>query len=348
MKQFFLWVFCLLCTTLAAQSDKIENQINDLVANGSVEGLVAGVVEDDQISWIYAAGQSGPDKPFSESTLTRIASIVKPMTAVAIMQLVEKGKLDLDAPITDYLPEYPQWEQLTTRYLLSHTSGIDAYKNDKEAENMKRYNSLAEAIEIFKDRPLRHTPGEDFTYTTYGYVVLGRIIEAVSGVSYREYIRTHIFVPSEMNNTYIYDSQPEEITSGCYVTNGKGKIREDKVTDLSDRIPGGGMLSTAEDVLNFANAFIDDKLITEESRQLLLTDTGAKTWGNPYGMGWYLYGKNPRLGNTVGHTGSQAGCSAQLFIFPERDAAVVVLANTSQAMGAVSNLAVALFELIDD
>ncbi len=346
---FLIYVF--VATNLAALDQTISatDLLDDLAESGQVAGVVGGVFDDGEITWMHASGASSDNGQMTSETVVRIASIAKPMTAVAVMQLVEKGKIDLDAPLTQILSDYPQWAGITPRQILAHTSGIGAYANKKEASNTVPYETIEDAVGIFSKRSLESVPGEKYAYTTYGYVVLGLLIEKASGMTYGEYMHQNVFTPAGMQHTYVWGEQADrETISELYASNGKGKVRKDKDTDLSDRIPGGGILSTAEDVLLFANAVMDDKLITRASFEELIHDTGAKTFGNPYGMGWYLYGENPRLGNTVGHTGSQAGCSAQFFMFPNTNAAVVVIANTSDAMSAVSGTAVNLFGLIGE
>jgi len=334
---------------IAQDYQSAESALTNVVKEGKTAGVTVGILKDGEIKWTGNSGIRAEEMPMTSNTLLRIASIAKPMTATAVMQLVESGKIDLDASITAYLPAFPQWKDITTRQLLQHTSGISAYANRKEVNNTKHYDTLGDAVQIFSDRDLESVPGEEFSYTTYGYVVLGLLIERASGMTYAEYVRQHIFEKAGMENTFVIgETMDEGRVSSLYSSNGKGKISSDDQTDLSDRIPGGGILSTANDVLLFANAIINNELISEESFKALITNSGAKKEGNPYGMGWYLYGVNPTLGNTIGHTGGQAGCSAQLFVFPEKEAALVVISNTSNAMKAVSGLAVSMFSLIEE
>lgn len=344
-------IYTFIAAGLTAQSQPVsaKDLLDGLAESGQVAGVVGGVMADGEITWMHASGVASDNEPMTNGTVLRIASIAKPMTAVALMQLAEKGKIDLDAPVTEVLSDYPQWSEITPRQLLAHTSGIGAYANKKEASNTAQYASIEDAVNIFSSRDLESAPGETYAYTTYGYVVLGLIIEKASGMTYGEYMHQNVFTPAGMQHTYVWGEQTEsETISELYASNGKGKIRKDKNTDLSDRIPGGGILSTAEDVLLFANAVMGNKLISRASFDELITDTGAKTSDNAYGMGWYLYGENPRLGNTVGHPGAHEGCSAHFFMFPEHDASLVVIANTSNAMSAVSGTAVNLFNLIAD
>jgi CubicO group peptidase (beta-lactamase class C family) len=301
---------------------------------------------------IWATGAGNADKvqqrKFEASTPTRIASVTKPFTSIAVMQLFEQELVDLDAPIQTYIPDYPVYQEgaVTIRHLLTHTSGIDDYRNDKERENRIEYASLSDAISIFRDRPLKFEPGSEFYYTTYGYVLLGYIIERVSGMSYSAYLEEHIWNKAGMTQTGIertYIQLPGK--SQIYHRQDNGKIKSAEATNLSDRIPGGGIYSTIPDLLRFGDAIINNTLLREATFKLMTESPGLKSEGNGYGFGWYLYGKNPVYGDVIGHTGGQTGCSAMFMLLPEERTTIAVLSNTSGAMREVSNIAVQLFDI---
>lgn len=334
-----------------AQTTDAKNRADALVINSiqneACVGLAAGISKNGQIIWQKADGYSDDKSKitFTSKTLTRIASITKPMTAVAILHLYERGKIDLDAPIQTYLTDYPLYDgvAITTRQLLSHSSGIDDYKSGKERENTKHYPGMSAAVDIFKDRKLVANPGTEFHYTSYGYTVLGLLIEKISGRSYETYLKEYIWSPAGMNNTYVESAMNTyENKSLLYHKNSKGKIKEADPTDLSDRIPGGGVISTLEDLLKFGDALLNQSLISESSMQMMWTDTGLKSGGNLYGLGWYLYGVNPDLGAVYGHTGGQTGSSAFLMVIPEQKTSLAVISNTSGALQDVSNIIVNL------
>lgn len=285
-----------------------------------------------------------------EGDCAGIASIAKPMTAIGIMQLVEKEKVDLDAPLQTYLSDFPEKKEgtITLRQLLQHASGIPAYAKMKEQENTQDYPDLKAAMDIFQNRELLSKPGAEFNYTSYGYVVLGRVIEEVSGMSYEAYMQKNIWDPAGMSQTGIevYQSDHPEKTS-IYHRKKAGKIKLAQETNLSDRIPGGGLYATVEDLLRFGEAVLNNKLISETSLQAMMQDSGLKKEENAYGLGWYLYGKNPKYGEVIGHTGGQTGCSAMFMLMPEVKTVIVSLSNTSGAMQRVSNVAVGFFPLAE-
>ena len=334
----------------AGAQEKARQLVDGHVANKDLMGIAAGSSVQGKTAWAYAAGFADEDaaRAFEVGTLTRIASVAKPMTAIAVMQLVEQGKVDLDAPIQTYLPEFPVKAEgtITVRQLLQHTSGTGAYLTTKERENTTYYPTLSDALGIFQDRKSIAAPGTAFNYTTYGYVVLGAMIEAVSGMTYPQYMQANIWGPAGMLNTGIEvlaKRSPRNAT--LYHANGKGKLTRSTPTDLSDRIPGGGLASDLADMLRFGEAVLNGTLIKPATLELMLKDPGVKAEGNGYGLGWYLYGADPVHGPTYGHNGAQTGCSAFLMLRPQDSTVVVVLSNTSGAMPAVTDITIKLFDI---
>lgn len=311
----------------------MQQEISMLVENREVVGIAAGVSVDGKGEWKGSAGALCQEKAdaFSDSTITRIASISKPMTAVAIMQLVESNKLDLDAPVQQYLPEYPQKQkgQVTVRQLLNHTSGLSQYQDKSEVENRIHNSSLKEAMMIFQDRPLLFEPGSNYFYTSYGYVVLGRVIEEVSAMSYEEYMRKNIWEKSGMKNTGVEEVDVEYDHKACLYSAGKRKPKPARQNDLSNRVPGGGVYSTVDDLLKFGKALLTGKLIQQESFEQMLEQPDIEFDGNAYGLGWYFYAPKPADYRVIGHGGGQTGCTSQLMIVPASGTVVVVLSNTS-------------------
>jgi CubicO group peptidase (beta-lactamase class C family) len=285
---------------------------------------------------------------FASTTRSRLASITKSMTAIAIMQLYESKKLELDEPIQTYIPEFPLKVEgtMTIRHLLQHSSGLDGYQSDQERENKINYGSLAEAVAIFQDRDLISIPGQEFHYSTYGYVLLGLVIEKISGLTYTEYLQKNIWDKAAMTETGIEQTgESAKNKSEIYHRNSRGKIKKADVTNLSDRVPGGAVYSSVSDVLKFGNAILANTLIKAETFQMMVELPDLKYDGNAYGFGWYLYGENPKYGKVVGHNGAQTGASTFLMLLPAEKTVIVVLSNTSGAMQEVTNITISLFDI---
>ena len=262
-----------------------------------------------------------------------MASIAKSMTALAVMQLVEQQLINLDAPIQTYIADYPKQPktQITTRQLLSHTSGIDGYKNGKEAQTVINYPRLSDVLELFKNRALLFEPGTHYSYTTYGYTVLGIIIEKVSGLTYEAYMQQNIWDKADMSQTGVVTfGSTLDNASSLYSRNSKGKIKEGKENNLSNRIPGGGLYTTVGDMLKFGNAVINNTFVKAQTLSLMSQHHSLEKEKNGYGFGWFLYNPKPNEGFIIGHSGGQTGCSSQLLIIPEKGIVSIVLANTSR------------------
>ena len=322
-------------------ADKV---LQNVITKELAVGASAGYAINGKVVWASANGFANKEAniPFALDTKVRMASIAKPMTALAIMQLVELGKIDLDVPIQTYIPDYPKQEntQITTRHLLSHTSGIPAYKDVKEANTTEAYASLDDALVVFKDRNLLFEPGSRFSYTTYGYVVLGVLIERISGMPYETYMQKHIWDKAGMSNTGVdtFGVVLENESQLYSRKGGKKKPKLVKENNLSNRIPGGGLFTTVRDMLKFGNAVLQHQLVSKETLELMIKHHSLEKENNSYGFGWFLYGQKPNEGTVIGHTGAQRGCSSFLLMVPEKKAVAIVLANTSRVeVGATTN-----------
>jgi CubicO group peptidase (beta-lactamase class C family) len=266
--------------------------------------------------------------PAKTATVYRLASVSKPITAVAVMQLVERGKIDLDAPVQKYCPAFPekQWP-VTTRQVLAQLSGIRHYKSDEEFNSTRYYGTIAEGLSMFKDDPLLHEPGAKYTYSTFGYTLLGCEVEGASGAKFADYVRENVFAPAGMERTRV-DSVADIIPNRAqgYRRTKDGELKNSPLADNSYKVPGGGFISTAEDLAKFAAAVETYKLLKRETTEQMFTiqksGDGKET---RYGLGW-IVGTHAGT-RAVSHSGAQQRVSTILHMLPERGMAVTVLAN---------------------
>ena len=342
MQKSFLFLFVFLISFNVGFSQnkiyKADSLFTKITADNISAGAVAGYAVNGKTIWKSATGFANQKNNvlFKENTLTRIASITKAFTAVAVMQLVEQNLINVDDPIQKYVPEFPKKKKgtITVRHLLEHSSGITGYKNNRERESKKEYSKMIDAMDVFKKRKLKFKPGTDYSYTTYGYVVLGVLIEKVSGNSYEEYIQKNIFDKAGMENTKLEKfGVSVKNKSSLYYRDKKGRIKEATVNNLSNRIPAGGYYSTINDLLAFGNAILENKLIKESTLSLMTQNNGLKKEGNPQGFGWFLYGGKSNPSGAIGHSAGQTGVSGQFIIVPKTKTVSVVLANTSGVWG---------------
>jgi CubicO group peptidase (beta-lactamase class C family) len=309
-----------------------DDYLSKYIENKNVPSISAGVLKDGKIQWIGVKGIADieDNDPANIHSLYRIASITKPITAVAVLQLWEKGLIDIDKDVRFYLPDFPEkkWK-LTTRQLLNHTAGIRSYK-DGEFHNKKYYSSVAEAVKVFAYDSLIFEPGTKYEYTSLGYSLLGLIIEKVTKQPFEKYLSKNIFDPAGMKYTML-DKQQEIVPNRVkgYQKNFERKIKNAPLADLSIKSAGGGLLSTVEDILLFAKTLLDGKLIKHSTFNAMIKQTKLNNGSLvDYGLGIALDFKNDSL-KSISHTGGGTGFSTMLLIEPEQKLAVVHLVNIS-------------------
>jgi len=314
---------------------QIETAVSRFMTSTHVPGLSVAVVEDGQYEWASGFGLADLENnaPASEHTLFRLGSISKPLTAVGAMELWQDGKLDLDAPVQKYCPSFPQKSgPITTREVMGHLGGIRHYKGnsqeDAEIGNTKHFDNPIEAgLDFFKNDPLVAAPGSHFHYSTQGYTLVGCAMEGASGAKYVEYMRKSVLGPAGMGQTQV-DNRFAIIPyrTRFYQKTKDGAVENADFLDSSYKIPGGGWLSSAEDMAHFEVAILNDKLLKRSTRDLMWTPLKASDGSkDTYGLGWGV-GDEDGI-KTVGHSGGQQGTSTDFLIAPDQRAGVVVLTN---------------------
>ncbi len=310
---------------------KLDQYLSEYQVNKNVASISAGVLHKGKIIWLGAKGYADLSHhvPATPQTVYRIASISKIITAVAVMQLWEKGKLNLDADARKYIPYFPRkrWK-FTVRQILRHTAGLRSYKPG-EFNSTVFYPTTRDAVDVISSDSLVYKPGTNFIYTTLGYNLLAAIIEYVSGMKFIEYLRKNIFYPAGMTSTYAeYQKEIIPNKASGYDKNKFRKIQNAPMADLSIKFAGGGLVSTSEDILRFANALLDGKLIKYSTLDTMLVKTKLPN-GRMIESGLGFEIKRDSHGNKFfGHYGFGTGFISLLAIYPEDSSAVVDLINT--------------------
>lgn len=265
-----------------------------------------------------------PDTKFN------LASINKMFTAMAIMQLVESGKISLQDKVGQYLTDYPNktvTDSVTIHQLLTHTSGMSSFWEEYDKLAKVKFKTVSDYLPLFVDKELAFVPGNDFLYSNSGYMVLGLIIEKVSGQNYFDFIKEHIYKPAQMLNTDAYELDnaiPNLATGYTMSLEEPGKWKNNIFSNLAKGTPAGGGYSTADDLLSFANALQNTILLSKENTTLC---TSGKV---KYREGMYAYGfeENTINGHRIfGHTGGHDGIACELMIYPDLGYTVVILTN---------------------
>ena len=314
------------CDGACAQSDtaELDRIVTDAMREQHIPAVTVAMARGERLVYSKAFGSADLENsvPATTETLIRTASIAKPITAVAAMALVESGKLDLDAPVQKYCAPFPpkQWP-ITTRELLSHTSGIRHY-NPGEPESTRHFKWLADGFTLFAADPLLFAPGTAFQYSTYGYSVVGCAIEGAAGMRFQDYVAEHVLRPAGMTHTFVDDVLEIVPHRARGYQKVDGQVKNATLMDSSYKIPGGGYVTSAEDLVRFGQALLGNKLL--KAGTLAQMWTATKVSGqSAYGLGFSL----PEGGRFVTHTGGQAGTTTRLLIIPEAHFVLALMAN---------------------
>jgi len=295
------------------------------------------LARNDQVIFAKAYGLANKATNTLNSTDTKfnIGSLNKMFTAVAVAQLAERGKLSFTDTVGKLLPDYPNKDiaaKVTVHQLLTHTSGMGSYNNETYFANLDKMKTVTDLLPLFVNDPLGFEPGTKWQYSNAGYVVLGLIIEKVSGQNYFDYVKEHIFKPAGMVNTdsYEIDKAVPNLAIGytrmsfSEGSDSSGARRQNRRPAKGS--PAGGGYSTVEDLLRFSLALRGHKLLSQKYTEIVMK--GQVDVGGPLGKYGYGFGDREVNGrHVVGHNGGAPGIGASFEIFPELGYTAVVLTN---------------------
>ena len=302
---------------------------------GRIPGLTIAVAVDDEVVWSEGFGLANleANSPATPASRFRIASLSKNLTGTAVALLVEQGRLDLDRPVHEYLPDLPDsWRGMTTRHLVTHTSGITHYISEEDAQDLTFYATTRDALARFTDRPLAHPPGEKETYSSYAYTVVAAVIEAVTERDFLGFIQEALFAPLGMTRT-----GPDLSTAiihgrtGFYEYGPDRQVRPATRLDLSGRWAGSGFLSTAEDLARFGVAHTRPGFLAQSTLEMIAARQPLPGGGfTKEGMGW-----GPREDwdgrSSIWGNGITPGATGGLIVYPSRRLTVALLSNIRHA-----------------
>lgn len=330
---------------------KVSEYMDAMVKAGKFNGSIL-IARDGKVlvSKAYGMANFELDVPNTPQTKFRLGSITKPFTAIAIMILQERGKLSVQDSICKYLAGCPAaWQPITIHHLLSHTSGLA--KHDKAGDYLKTAMmpmTVTQLIDSFKNKSADFKPGEKFDYNNNGYILLGYVIEKVSGQSYELFLRENIFAPLRMTDSG-YDRHDPIIKNRA-----AGYRRDDErvggdlfnayYTDVSQQLSAGGVYSTTEDLLRLDQALYDQSFLSQKTLAAMFTPVIGNYGPAPtYSYGWFV---NQQLGRrAISHPGGVPGFTSILTRFPDDKVLIVLLGNleNSQVIRASSDLGAIIF-----
>ncbi len=348
----------LMITSDTTSTDKIE-KIEKLVATYSKYGDFNGsilVAEAGEIIYKKGFGLANMEWEIANQTDTkfRIASVSKQFTAMLIMQLVAENKLDLHTPIINYLPEYPKpnGEKITLHHLLTHTSGTpNNYASNDQLDRIPDRQKPEDLMAQFAHLQLEFSPGEKFDYSNSGYVILGVIIEKITGKPYKEALQDQIFKPLNMMNTGFDSHRAVLKNRATGYFKSWGEYYNANYIDMSSVYAAGGLYSTVEDLFLWDQALYSEKLLPQKYLDLVFTkhipDPG---YNGHYGYGWELVsksiGKTSEQVQVIVHDGVIDGFCALITRIPSSKSSIILLSNARR--GALNGITRAITGILND
>ena len=291
-------------------------------------GVTVGFVEGGA-TWVKGFGYADVENktPMKAESAYRLASVTKPMTAVAVLQLAEKGKINLDAEVQTYVPYFPKkkWP-VTVRQLLGHLGGIPHYVNADAELHIKTRKTTRESIALFENYDLVAEPGTRYSYSSYGYNLLGAVVESASGQPYGDYMRDNVWRPLGVGDTRMDDPLaliPNRVRGYQLID---GKLANSEFVDISSRFAAGGTRSTVPDLLKFAEGVMQGKLLSKRSYELMFESMQTREGRfTNYSAGWGTNSSGGRF--MVTHSGGQNETRTLLVVFPAKNLAIAGAVN---------------------
>ena len=325
------FVALFVCVALPARADSIDDYVARQMRSLRLPGVALAVVRDGKVETLRTYGKANLelDAPVTRNTVFELGSLTKQFTAAAVMMLVEDRKLALDDTIATHLPEVPEaWRAITVRHLLVHSSGLQEYLSVPGLPDQAHALGQREMTRLFASRITgEFSPGSTWAYSNTGYLLLGDLIERVSGQSYWDFLRARVFGPAGMYATR--SSEPRAVIRDRAAGYGwNGGAFENRPSLSENAYSAGAIASTITDMTRWAMALHSGRLFSKASLAQLwtpLTVTGGPVPPFSYGFGWVVDQEHGR--RVVLHGGGTPGFSSAIRHYPDEGLTVIVLAN---------------------
>ncbi len=330
MARFRCLVSFLLVLTASAwaqtKQESIQAVLQKFIDAKRIVGASVAILPEEGNFVAAAAGFQDREEAVlaTPETIYRLGSISKPVTAVAALVLVQKGKIPLDSDVSKIVSEWPdRHESMTLRHLLTHTSGVRHYTPPKRDIFYEPF-TVEESLGVFKDDDLLFKPGEKVSYSTHAFSLVARIVEVASGETFESYIKAHVSKPSAAQSLGLEDrAVPSPHRSNLYEQAGLGTPKMVlKVENISWKSGGGGMEASAVDLARFGSAVMAQKLVDRPTTEMMFKPQSFGGLETGRGLGWVLGGLGPE------HGGAQQGCRSLLVLDTKSRTAIVIMTNT--------------------
>jgi len=275
-------------------------------------------------------------------TQYRVGSVSKPITAVALMRMVEEGMIELDVPIHNYLPDYPRYStQMTARQLASHMAGVRHYRYDflkfppTDGLSNVLYSDVNEALSQFKDDELLFKPGQGFSYSTHGYTLLSAVMQAAGGKPFEDLVAELVTIPLGLSQTQAEHSLESTTELAGFYTSDGGLYGITPQQNLSNKVAGGGLVSTPTDLVKLGSALMNGKFLEQSTYEEMVAVQpmfdGSKS-PQSYTLGWrhyetsHIIDKDNKV-DVIHHGGVASGANAFMMMVPDHDISIAILTN---------------------
>jgi len=330
--QRLLLVGIIILLSIPFSAQNIDQKIDSLIQSAFKQAGPGGVflvAQKGEPIYKKAFGQANLELEVKVNTnsIFQIGSITKQFTAIAILMLEAQGKLNVNDPISNYIPSYPNGNTITIHHLLTHTSGIKDFTKMKTISDIaQKEMTPKQIVDFFKNEPVDFIPGEKFSYNNSGYVILGYIIELTSGETYEDFINKNIFEKLGMTNS-LYASDRKVIKNRAYGYHKKSSGYVNKtVINFSVPFSSGSLMSTLDDLLKWQNALNKSLLLNSKQQTKAFTNHKLNNGQQiDYGYGWHLENSNGIV--TREHGGSIFGFKSMAVYIPSEDIYVVGFSN---------------------
>ncbi len=315
----------------ATQVDVVEPFAEALIEAGGLPSLSVAILRDGEIAYARAWGWADVEAqtPATVDTRYRCASVSKVITATALARLVQTGRLDLDAPITTYVPSWEAEPVITARQLSGHLAGVAHYQAGDRMEPSRHFNTMDESLGVFRNSPRAGAPGAQFHYSTHGFTLLSAAMEGAAGKPFPDVLADEVFQPLGMTSSGPdMRTQPQPNMSALYNQSG---LEAQLITDPEDpsyKWAGGGLTSTPSDLVRmgwaYLNGFIEPALVDQ------MWTTQRTAAGEPTGVGIVWRIETDAAGRRIlHHSGSMGGARTTIAIFPDQREVIAIMSNSS-------------------
>ncbi len=331
----------ILDSDFASRAGDARADLIAMLGEREIPGLAVAVGVGGRLVWSEGIGFADRERsiPACANTQFRIQSVSKVVTTAVMARLVERGTLDLDAPVRTWVPDLPPaLGAVTPRQLASHRAGVRDYRDDMEAVTTTRYETAEASLDRFRNDPLLFPPDSGSSYSSYGFVLLSAAMERASGLDFPTLLSREVFQPLGMARSEAERGGTSIVGRAAFYDNVTpysldGRVHPSPEIDFSGKWAGGGILSTAEDLVAFANAHIkpfNTGYLSDSTVDLIFTPRTRLIGPLGMGLGWML-GIDPRARPVRLHFGAGSGATSVLAIYPDHQVSVAVVANLGHA-----------------